>query len=355
MLTLIVFIFIIGLLVFVHEAGHFFMARWMGVKVEEFAFGFPPTIWSREKNGTKFKINIIPLGGYVKMLGEDSDVKDPKAFNNQKARKRLLIVVAGVVMNFALAYLLFVIGYLVGMTPVAVDPASLQGTKTSQVLVASVVDGSPAQEIGLQAGDLINGFNSAESFSNFTNANRGKSVNINYYHKGKNISSTLILSNDVDKPALGVALGGAGVMVKLGFFVSLKAAAQEVWSIIVLIVKLVGGFVATLVSHGKISEEAKQVSGPVGIYGFTGEAIKLGWVYVVQLLAIISVNLGLINILPFPALDGGRAVLIFLEGVIRRKVVRREVEAAIHMVGFVLLIALILLVTYREVAQIIIK
>lgn len=331
------------------------MARWMGVKVEEFAFGFPPTIWSREKNGAKFKINIIPLGGYVKMLGEDNDAKDPRAFNNQKARRRLLIVVAGVVMNFLLAYLLFVVGYMVGMTPVALDPNSLQGSKTNQVLVASVVDSSPAKAIGLTTGDLINGFSSAESFSEFTSANRGKEVTINYYHNGKNIISNVQLSNDSDKPALGVALGGSGTMVKLGFFASLKAAAQEVWLIVVMIMKLIGGFLGTLISHGQISEQAKQVSGPVGIYSFTGEAIKLGWVYVIQLIAIISVNLGLINILPFPALDGGRAVLIFLEGVIRRKVVRTEVEATIHMVGFVLLIALILLVTYREVAQIIIK
>ncbi len=355
MLTLIIFILVIGLLVFVHEAGHFFMARWMGVKVEEFAFGFPPTIWSKEKNGTKYKINALPLGGYVKMLGEDDEVKDPRAFNNQKARRRLLIVVAGVVMNFILAYLLFVVGYMVGMTPVALDPNTLQGNKTNQVLVASVVDGSPAQKIGISTGDMINGFKSAEEFSEYTNSHRGQSVTINYYHKGANIETKVDLQGDTDKPALGVALGGSGTMVKLGFFASLKAAAQEVWYIVVLIVKLIGGFIGTLVSHGKISEEAKQVSGPVGIYTFTGQAIQLGWVYVLQLIAIISVNLGLINILPFPALDGGRAVLIFLEGVVRKKVMRREVEAAIHMVGFVLLISLILLVTYREVAQIIIK
>jgi regulator of sigma E protease len=352
MLTLIVFVLVLGVLIFVHEAGHFVAARLFGVKVEEFAFGFPPTLFSRKRRGTKFMINAIPLGGYVKLLGEDEVVDKKNSFSSKKARYRLGIVVAGVVMNFVLAYILLVIGYMAGMNPVALDPSRLGGTKTSQVLVASIEEGSPAETVGLQEGDFINGFDSAETFAQYTKENAGQEVTLNIERDRHQLAVPVRLRTAADMPALGVALSGQGIRVKLNLGQALGAAFLEIGAFIKLALHFLGQFFTTLFGHGKISEE---VAGPIGIYSITGQAVKLGWVYVVQFIAILSLNLGLINIMPFPALDGGRAVFILIEGIIRRKIIRQEIEALLHTIGFFLLIALMAAITYRETVRFIIK
>src|SRR3989344_3476981 len=352
MLTFLVFVLVLGLLIFVHEAGHFIAARLAGVKVEEFAFGFPPTLFARRRGGTKYMINAIPLGGYVKLLGEDENVKKKNSFSGKKARFRLAIVVAGVIMNFLLAYILLVAGYLVGTNPIAIDPTKLGGQHTDQVLIAQIEEGSPAETADLRAGDFLNGFASAEAFAQFTKDNQGKEVTFNIERKRHQFPVTVKLRAAENMPALGVALSGQGTRVRLGFWGALGAGGREVGGFIKLAINFLGQFFVTLFDHGKISEEA---AGPIGIYTITGHAVQLGWIYVMQFVPILSLNLGLINILPFPALDGGRAVFIFLEGVLRRKVVRLEVEAIMHTVGFVLLIALMAAITYRETVRYIIK
>jgi len=349
MLTFIVFIIILGLLIFAHEFGHFIVARWCGVKVEEFAFGFPPTLWKKEYKGTVYKINILPFGGYVKMLGEDKKLKDPEAFTSQKARKRLLIVISGVIMNVLLAYFILVIGYLVGMSPVTLDPATLGGKQTNQVVIASVETGSPAESAGLKSGDLINGFPSAEKFADFTKEHQGSSVTLNISSGQENRQVSVKLRSDPTKTALGVGLGGQGTEVRLGLGGALVAAAREIGGFIVLLAKFIWGLISSLFGQGKIADSAKDIAGPIGIYNFTSQAVKLGFVYILQWTAILSLNFGLLNILPFPALDGGRAIFILLEGVLRRKIVKEEIESIIHMIGFAILILLMIAVTFREV------
>jgi len=349
MLTLLIFIIILGILIFIHEFGHFVVARWCGVKVEEFAFGFPPTIWKKEYKGTVYKINALPLGGYVKMLGEDKKLKDPHAFTSQPARKRLAIVVAGVVMNLLLAYFILVIGYLIGMSPVTLDPATLGGKQTKQVVVVGVEDGSPAAAAGLRSGDMINGFASADELVQYINANRGSTVALTINRGQSSLQVDVGLRTDQKEAGLGVELGGQGVRVRLGLGGALLAAAREIVGFAVLIAKFIWSIISTLFIHGKLAKEAQDVAGPVGIYTFTGQAVKLGFVYILQWIAILSLNFGLLNILPFPALDGGRAVFIVLEGIVRRKLVRQEVESVIHMIGFVLLIALMIAITFREI------
>lgn len=352
MLTFIVFILILGVLIFVHEAGHFFMARISGVKVEEFAFGFPPRLYAKKYKGTDYAINAIPIGGYVKMLGEDKSVDNPHAFSKQKNRTKLAIIVAGVIMNFLVAYILFVAGYMVGMAPVALNPDTLPGNKTTQVLIADVETNSPASRAGLQSGDLLDNFTSAQSFADFTNSHRGQEVAIDFTRGSKPMSVQVALRPDTNQTALGVALGGEGTSIKLNFGQALIAGAREVGAFTVLVFKFVGNFISTLFVHGHLSND---VAGPIGIYNITGQAIKLGFVYVIQFAAILSVNLALLNILPFPALDGGRAVFIILSGFKRGKIVKEEVENFLHIIGFGLLILLMLAVTYREVMQYIIK
>lgn len=355
MLTFIVFIIILGLLVFAHEFGHFIVARWCGVKVEEFAFGFPPTLWKKEYKGTVYKINILPFGGYVKMLGEDKKIKDPHAFSSQKARKKLLIVISGVILNILLAYIFLVFGYLVGMAPVAINPETLGGHQTKQVVISTVDDNSPASEAGIKSGDLINNFSSAEEFAEFTNNNRGKTVAFSVSSGQTTHEVDVKLRGDPGQLSLGVGLGGQGVKVRLGFGGALVAAAREIGAFTTLAGEFIWNLIASLFGKGSFAENAKNVAGPVGIYNFTGQAMKLGIVYVIQWIAILSLNFGLLNILPLPALDGGRAVFILIEGVARKRVIKEEVEGVIHMIGFILLIVLLLAVTYREIFYMITK
>jgi len=345
MLTFIVFVLGLGAFIFVHECGHFFAARISGVKVEEFALGFPPNLYTKKRQGTKYKINLLPLGGYVKLLGEDETVKRKDSFSGKKVRYRLFIVTAGVIMNLLMAYFLLTVGYLIGMNPVALDARDLGGQKTEQVLVAAVDSQSPAETVGLRVGDFIDGFSTAESFAEFTNNHRGEEVTLNIERRGEIQSITVKLRAAEDMPALGVGISGQGTKVKLGLWGALGAAGREMTAFTKIIWHFLGQFLTSLFGRGQLSE---QVTGPIGIYNITGQAIQLGWVYVIQFFAILSMNLGLINILPFPALDGGRALLIFIEGIVRRKVIRQEVEAILHTVGFFLLIALMVAVTYRE-------
>lgn len=343
-LTLIAFLIILGLLVFVHELGHFSAAKLLQVKVEEFAFGFPPKLFCRKRGETKYCINAIPFGGYVKMLGEDESADSPRSFSKKKVRSRLAIVIAGVVMNFVLAGVLFSIGYMIGMTPIRLDTQSLGGQKNYEVTIAEVVTGSVAEKAGIKVGDIIEGFTTAEEFSSFTKDNRGQSVSLSVERGGEELVKDITLGSDESAP-FGVALVDLAT-VKLPFFQAIAAGFKEMvlttGYIAVLIVQLFG----RLFSSGQVGES---VAGPVKIFNITGEAVEMGWSYILQFAALLSINVGLVNILPFPALDGGRAVLIFLEGVFRKKVLREDWENLLHTAGFVILIGLIAIVTIREV------
>lgn len=352
MLTFILSILILGLLIFCHEAGHFFAARLFKVKVEEFAFGFPPTIWKKKKGETEYKINLVPLGGYVRLLGEEDKVKDPRSYSSLKGRKKIVIIVAGVFVNIALAWLLFSVGYMVGMSPIALSPESLGGEKTGQIIVVEVSPNSAAEKAGLVEGDIINGFSSMEEFAQYTAQHKGQEITLSIDSTTGARDVKAQLSSEDDAP-LGVGLGGAGTKVKLGFFASFVAATREIGAFTKLMANFLWDIITSLFGPEKVSDSVKDVTGPVGIFTLTGQAVKLGGIFILQWIAILSLNFGLINILPFPALDGGKAVFIMLDGIARRKVIKEEVEGLIHMIGFILLIILILAITYKDVAVLI--
>ncbi len=345
--TLIVFLIILGLLVFVHELGHFLAAKFSDVKVEEFAFGFPPRLLCRRRGETNYCINLIPFGGYVKMLGEDSESESLRSFSKKRTRNKLLIIISGVLMNFILAGFLFALGYMVGMSPIRVNPDKIGGIQDSKVLVAQVNENSPAQKFGMEVGDVIKGFASSDDFSKFTKDNLGKNVKITILRNQEEITKDILVSNDIKAP-VGIGLVDIPT-IKLGFLKAIKYGFLEMI--------LTTGYIFTMLKEvilglfgGKISEG---VAGPVGIFNLTGEAIKMGFVYIVQWTALLSINLGLINILPFPALDGGRAIFILSEGIFRRKVIRSEIENILHFIGFVLLIIAIIALTFSELIALI--
>lgn len=344
-LTLLAFVIILGLLIFVHELGHFLTAKTAGVKVEEFAFGFPPRVICVKRGETKYCINAIPFGGYVKMLGEDGAADSPRSFSHKKPSRRFIISVAGVLMNFVLAGVLFSIGYMIGMSPIRLDPADLNGKATNEVIISQVFDGSAAQRAGLAAGDQIIGFESAEELSRFTKENVGKKVDFETRRSGGTIPLSIQLSEDKNSP-LGVGVGTA-TLVKLSFFKAIYFGFKDMILTTGYILALLWNLIVGLFRERKV---AGGVAGPVGIFNITGEAVKLGIVYLVQLAGLLSINLGLVNILPFPALDGGRAILILAEGIARRKVIKEEIESILHTVGFAILIILISAITIKEIA-----
>ena len=346
LLTIIVFIVILGLLIFVHEWGHFLVARLVGIKVEEFAFGFPPRVLAWKRGETEYALNLFPIGGYVRLLGEDGKSSDPRAFNRQSVLKRLGVVVAGVAMNLVLAVLVFWVGFTIGMVPVVSQPAALGGTQTPQLFVVGVVHNSAAAQIGLLEFDIIQGFGSSDELRTYTKSHTGETVPLTIIRNGEEVTKQVSLGTDESGP-LGVYTQQV-TKVQLPFFQAGRAAVIETGKTVVATFHFLGDFFKNLIGHGQIAEG---VTGPVGIFRITGQTVQLGFTYVLQLLGILSVNLALLNILPIPALDGGRGLFVVLEGIIRRKVVREEIEGTIHAIGFILLLALIALITYRDIVH----
>jgi len=358
LLTIIAFIFVLGVLVFVHELGHFSVAKFFKVKVLEFSLGFPPRIFSFKKKETQYSIGSIPIGGYVKMLGEEETSSDPRAYNKQAPGKRLLIGVAGVIMNVILCWFILSIGFVVGMTPIATLPANVPGHIISpKVLVVGTESGSPAQKSGLEANDiLIAGqadgktvqFSSPNDVSSFTASNINKTVELSIERNKKDLTLTVQLSNDKSAP-LGVEIADASI-VRVPWYLAPWVGLRETFQIIKMTFDFLIGFFAQLFSSGKVSND---VGGPVAIFSLTGLAAHAGFMILLQFIALLSINLALVNILPFPALDGVRALFIILESIFHRKVVKEEIENIIHTIGFAILIILILLVTYRDIMRLI--
>lgn len=358
-LTIIAFIVVLGILVIVHELGHFIAAKKTGVKVEEFAIGFPPRIYSIKKGETNYSINAFPLGGYVKMLGELEHSSDPRAFENQKPGRRFLISVAGVLMNIVLAWVLLTIGFAIGMSPVVSSPDSIPGKKlSSAIIIADVSKDSPAEAADLKPGDIAvkgiygseeKSFNSPQDLTSFTANHKNQSVKIQIKREDSILDKEVYLSGK-DAP-MGVSIVEKAV-IRVPWYKAPYVALRETYDTTKLTGQFLAGFFRNLFSQGKVSED---VGGPVAIYVYTGLAVKAGIMVLLQFVALLSINLALINILPFPALDGGRILFILLEKIYGKRVVKEKIENMIHTIGFALLILLIVAITYRDVVKIFFK
>jgi len=355
-LTIIAFILVLGILVIAHEFGHFIAAKKSGVKVEEFAIGFPPRLFSIKRGETQYSINLFPIGGYVKMLGELEHSKSSRAFENQSPGKRFIISIAGVVMNLLLAWLILTIGFAIGMTPIISRPDSIPGKRlSSEIIIADVVKDSPAEKSGLEQGDvLISGssgdsktiFNTNEDLFNFTQSQMGKEVVVEYERGGSKIEKTVDVSNNSESP-LGVAVINNQV-IRVIWYMAPVVALRETGEII----GATFAFLKNFATEGFRSKEASDsVGGPVAIYVYTGLAVQAGIMVLMQFIALLSINLALINILPFPSLDGGRLLFILLEKIAGRRIVKEKIENIIHTVGFALLLILIAFITYKDILR----
>lgn len=370
--TIFVFIVILAVLVLAHEAGHFFAARAFGVRADEFGFGFPPRLFGAQKRkngtwkflgrkgegdadgGTVYSINWLPLGGFVKIKGEGGEARGEKdSFSSRPIWQRGIILAAGVLMNVVLAYLLLVVGFKIGI-PQSIDSGSMPGgtvVKDAQIQVMEVEKGFPA-EGALKPGDFIVAVDGVPmatiaDFQSAINSHRdGLSLQ---YTRGKESHTTFvtpkILENE-DRAVVGVSLSEVGI-ISYSLLESIKQSFTALINLVATILQGYYDFFAGLFSGGKAVAD---VSGPVGIAVYTGMVVKLGFIYVLQFMIVLSLNLAILNFLPVPALDGGRFLFLMIEK-FRRKAVAQKVESLTHAIGFALLMVLVVVLTYKDLTR----
>ena len=345
---------IVGLsvLILVHEIGHFVSAKFFGIGVEEFGIGFPPRIFGKKYKGTLYSVNALPFGGFVKIIGEDGDEnekgneikKDSLNFSSQKIWKRVIVLVAGVSMNIIAGWIIFSAVFMVGvptkLTIIDVSsnsPAAIADIKANDFIVKATYS-TKTLEDPVQTKDFISLVKEAGENNITLTLQRGKEV----------IEKTL--QGRIHPPegqgSLGLGLGESGVERK-SFFGSLWYGATYTWDIIRMTTI---GFFDLIVKIFSAPGMVKNVAGPVGIVVIAKQAADIGFVYFLQLLALISINLAVLNLLPFPALDGGRVLLLAIEK-IKGSPVSLRVQSYINMAGFFLLIALMLFVTFQDVTK----
>jgi len=345
MLSLVSFIVVLSILVIVHEFGHFIVAKKMGVRVEKFSIGFGPEITGITKGDTRYSISIIPLGGYVKLSGETSleEAKGEKwEYVSRTVGERMRIIFAGPLLNYILAFLIFSFVFMAGSP-----------TLTSRI--GKVIPGYPAESAGLKADDKILNIN-------------GKDVIYwedvtKIVHTSKNIEMKLLIERDGKHEAflvtpqsqdtktifgskknisiIGIAPSDEVIYVKYGFFKSIYMGAERLWTLTYITCKALW---ASITGAIPVKES---MTGPIGIFYITGQAAKLGIVYLLQLMGVLSASLAIFNLLPVPVLDGGHILFLTIEK-IRKKPVSVKMQESITQVGMSLLIALMLFVFYND-------
>ncbi len=352
--TVIIFVVVLGLLVFVHEFGHFLTAKKAGATVEEFGFGFPPRIVGIKRGGTLYSINWIPLGGFVKIQGENGE-GEPTAgsFVALPFWKRALILVSGVFMNVLFAMLILSFVYALG-APTALDEQLPPGARVHdrKIQILNVLPESPAAKSGFLVGDAIQSIDgiaitSVLQAQEYNDAHR-ENIESVVLVRGKTIVSATVTPTSLEgsegKAVWGVSLAETGTVSYPWYqalWLGVRSGASLLWQILVAF----GLLLKNLVIHQQVSVD---IAGPVGIAAMTGQVATLGMVYLLQFVALLSLNLAVVNILPLPALDGGRLFFLVIER-LRKKRLNIRVESMVHNIGFVLLIVFALLVTVRDV------
>ena len=372
-MTVFLFIVILALLVFSHELGPFSVAKFFGIRVDEFGLGFPPRLWARKRGETEYSLNLLPIGGFVKIFGEtpdDESLRGPDRARSLVAKPRLVqaaVLVAGVAANFLLAWLLLSLGYLFGL-PTPVSEIGLTDRQSAtKLLIVSLSPDSPAAGAGLKAGDELVALARAdkpgapqpvltpEQVQSFV-ARTGERPLVVHYRRGavfkqtdlptQTVTLTPVAGLVADRPAIGIAMDQIAI--------SRKNLPAAIGSGLVLAGRL---SLATVRSLGQLFAELgagknvlNYVTGPVGLVGLVGDASSLGWIYLLSFTAFISINLMIINLIPFPALDGGRLLFLLIEK-IKGSMISPKIANAVNLAGFVLLIALMLLVTYGDLTR----
>lgn len=345
--TIFSFIFVLGLLIFVHELGHFITAKMVGIKVERFSLGFPPRMIGKKIGDTDYCISWIPLGGYVKMAGMIDESMDatirgePWEFQSKPIWQRTIVISAGSFMNILTAIVIFaLVAYFYGIP------------KPNGAQISEVLAGKPAAAIGLQPGDVIVSVNNqsvkdAEELTSIIHQYPEQEIEISWVHEGKIFTSKVIPERDPERNIglIGIRVGTRMIYQKTGFI--------DAWgygiSTSVMFVKLIGKSLKLIITGKEKLKDA--FGGPITIAVLAGESAKMGWQNLLQFTAFISLNLGLLNILPVPVLDGGHLVFLLIEA-IRRKPVSIKTRLVVQKIGMALLLALMIFIIFNDIRRI---
>lgn len=363
--ALALFIIILLVLVIVHEFGHFIVAKLTGMRVDEFAFGFPPRVFAKKYGETTYAINALPLGGYVSIWGENGSDEDkekggakhhPRAFGNRPWWTQLLVLIAGVTMNMLLALFIF-IGISYGTVTVSAND-EIYGSriKESSLIVAEVSKESPAYKAGVVPGSTILALTSANqkaqlttatSLIAFIGAHQNTPFIISYRSPdGQEKSTTVAAVYGIvpDKKALGISIEQVGT-IKTTFAEAISLGYGKTLTITRLTIDGLSSVVSSIFKGNNV---LSSLSGPVGIARIVGETSEYGISAVLTLVAVLSINLAIFNILPLPALDGGRMVVVIIETVTRKKI-PYGYYSWINVIGFVSLMLLLIIVTINDI------
>ena len=357
------FLAVLAVLILAHEAGHFFAARKNGIKVEEFGIGFPPRILKFKKGETIYSLNLFPFGGFVKIYGEDGSFSaNPRSFASKSVLRRASVIIAGVLANFLLGWLIISFAFMAGSP----NPADyhIPGARVKEnlgVVLVEVQKGSPAEKAGLKEGDILISLylpgregeapaKTIKGVKNFIDEHRGEVIGIRY-KRGSSILTTLAVPEVNPGPgrgALGIAMSRIEIIslpFHLALWEGLKTSAFLAKEITLSIFHII-------ISAFKGESVLNSILGPVGIVGLTGSAAKLGFNYLLNFIALLSINLAIINILPFPALDGGRLLFLAIEKA-KGSPVSTKTAAIVNFIGFAFLILLMAVITYRDILRLV--
>lgn len=401
-MTILIFILILGALVFVHELGHFLMAKAFGIRVDEFALGFPPRLfaWKPKGSETTYALNLLPLGGYVKIFGENPDedsLKGPekkRSLVNKPKYTQVLVLVSGIVMNILFAWLLISGGFMVGL-PVSVADSYADAVQDQETVVREVLPGSPAAAAGFLPGDVlvyleaipevpgnvvgIDGHTpkevlrgsgvTPESVRRLIGFHSDEPISVLVKRLGKtqtatgnaflevtprmNTQANINTGEEVasePRATIGIVMDEIGTL-KLPWYRALREGIFFTKNIVVMTADQITHFLGQVFT-GKA--DINQVSGPVGIASQVGEARELGFAYLLSFTAFISINLALLNLVPFPALDGGRILFVCIEAVIRRPI-KPIIANWLNGLGFLLLILLMAVIAYHDIVKLVMK
>ena len=354
MFTVILFIIVLIVLILIHEIGHFFTAKFFGIKIEEFGLGFPPRIFIWGKGETKYSLNYLPFGGFVKIKGENGEKnKDLDSFSSRPFFQRSMVLVAGVFMNFLLAAILFSVGFFIGLP--TIDQEQGKELQNAKVKIIQVAKESPAEIAGLKSGDNILEIKNTKSSiiiknvedaQNYVNEHKGEYIILKIERREKIFEKEVLARENykINEGSIGISLAKMEIVSypwHLSLIQGFKKAVLTFVAIIVAIIILI----KDLIVSGEVSGD---IVGPVGIARLTGQFYYLGLSYLISFVGILSLNLAVLNILPIPALDGGRLFFAIIEK-IRKKAINKEVEAKIHGAFFIALILLLIIITIGDV------
>lgn len=363
-MTILIFFAVLFVLILVHEWGHFIVAKKTGMRVDEFGIGFPPKLFGIKKGETEYTFNLLPIGGFVRIFGENAqDAAETsveggdisRSFTSKSKWAQTAVLIAGVSMNVVFAWFLFVCVFLMGV-PTAVEEGAQ--SEDARLVVTEVVADTPAHDAGIPVGAEIKDFSNANgtltpsAFGNMTSSAEG-TISLTYETGGEEKVVEItpqagLIEGNADQKAIGIRTALVETVRKPFFTAVYDATIMTVsttYAITVGLGQLLGDIV-------QLDADLSQVAGPVGIVGLVGDAAEFGFASLLMFTAVISLNLAVINLLPFPALDGGRLLFVAIEA-ITRKPIHPVWVARLNTLGFILLMALMFAVTYSDIAKLI--